>query len=79
MQKLSPVRMYLGVGAMLSALVLVALAVDPTPEAIASSGGTATVSSLLGVLNANWPILVPVFAALIGIGLVMRLTKRATH
>lgn len=70
---------YLGAGAALTAFVAFALAVDPTPDAIATSGATATVSALLTTLNSVWPILVPVFAALIAIGLVIRVTKRAAR
>lgn len=72
-------RAYLAVGGILAAVCLFALAVDPTPDAIATSGATGTVSALLTTLNSVWPILVPVFAALIAIGLVIRITKRAAH
>ena len=70
-------KSYIAMGGILAAVVAFALAVDPTPDAIAATGATATVTALLTTLNTVWPILVPVFAALIAIGLVIRVTKRA--
>ena len=81
MQKLSTraVGSYLAAGALVAAFVAFALAVDPTPDSIATSGATDTVTALLNTLNAVWPILVPVFAAIIAIGLVMKVTRRAAR
>jgi hypothetical protein len=73
-------RAYLATGsAVVAALCAIALLVDPAPDAIAGSGVAATNTALLNTLNTNWPLIAVVFAAVLGIGIVMRLARRATH